>query len=110
MMKFLYCRECGNMRPRGWMFMTKRCEICRSDMVKISVKMTKVAPVYYASLAATSVLLVLFLGGYPLPFDTYLVLAGAIVTMIIAFVDYNIAYGRAKEMVEGDEGKRKRSN
>jgi hypothetical protein len=38
------------------------------------------------------------------------VLAGAIVTMIIAFVDYNIAYGRAKEMVEGDEGKRKRSN
>jgi len=91
------------------MFMTKRCEVCGSDMVKISVKMTKVAPVYYASLAATSVLLVLFLGGYPLPFDTYLVLAGAIVTMIIAFVDYNIAYGRAKEMVEGDEEKRKRS-
>ena len=108
-MKFLYCRECGNMRPRGWMFMTKRCEICRSDMVKISVKMTKVGPVYYASLAATSVLLVLFLGGYTLPFDTYLVLAAAIATMIIAFIDYNIAYGRAKEMVKGDEEKRKGS-
>jgi purine-cytosine permease-like protein len=109
MMKFLYCRECGNIRPRGWMFMIKRCEICRSDMVKISVKMTKVTPVYYASLAATSVLLVLFLAEYPLPFDTYLVLAGAIVTMIIAFVDYNISYGRAKKMVEGDEEKRKKS-
>ena len=108
-MKFLYCRECGNMRPRGWMFMTKRCEICRSDMVKISVKMTKVTPVYYASLAATSVLLVLYLAEYPLPFGTYLVLAAAIVTMIIAFVDYNISYGRAKEMVEGDEEKRKKS-
>lgn len=108
-MKFLYCRECGNMRPRGWMFMTKRCEICHSDMVKINVKMTKVAPFYYASLAATVVLLVLFFSGYPVPFDTYLVLVAAIVTMVIAFVDYSISYERAKEMVEGDEEKRKKS-
>ncbi len=108
-MKFLYCRECGNMRPRGWMFMTKRCEICRSDMVKINVKMTKVAPFYYTSLAATTVLLALFLVGYPVPFDTYLVLVAAIITMIIAFVDYSISYERAKEMVKGDEEKRKES-
>jgi len=108
-MKFLYCRECGNMRPRGWMFMTKRCEICHSDMVKISVKMTKVAPFYYASLAATVVLLALFLARYPLPFDTYLVLAAAIVTMVIAFVDYSLSFDLAKEMVEGDEGKREKS-
>jgi hypothetical protein len=108
-MKFLYCRECGNMRPRGWMFMTKRCEICGGDMVRIDVKMTKVAPFYYASLAATVVLLVLFLAGYPVPFDTYLVLAAVILTMIIAFVDYSISYGHAKEMVEGDEEKRKKS-
>jgi hypothetical protein len=108
-MKFLYCRECGNMRPRGWMFMTKRCEICRSDMVKISVKMTKVAPFYYASLAATVVLLVLYLAEYPLPFDAYLVLAAAVVTMVVAFVDYSLSYDLAKKMVEGDEEKRKKS-
>lgn len=108
-MKFLYCRECGNMRPRGWMFMTKRCEICRSDMVKIDVKMTKVAPFYYGSLAVTTVLIVLFLVGYPVPFDAYLVLVMAVITMIIAFVDYSISYERAKKMVEGDEEKRKKS-
>lgn len=89
--------------------MTKRCEICHSDMIKISVKMTKVAPFYYASLAGTVVLLALFLADYPLPFDTYLVLVAAIVTMIIAFVDYTISYERAKEMVKGDAEKRKES-
>lgn len=91
------------------MFMTKRCELCHSEMVKISVKMTKAAPIYYASLAATVVLLALFLADYPLPYDSLLVLASAIVTMITAFIDYSLSYNIAKEMVKGDEEKRKGS-
>lgn len=108
-MRFLYCMECGNLRPRGWRIMIRRCETCGSDMVEIKVKMTKVGPVYYASLAATSVLIVLYLVGYQLPYGTYPMVAATIVMLILAFVDYNISYGRAKEMVKDDEEKRKGS-
>lgn len=100
-MKFLYCTECGNIRPRGWILFTRRCEICHNEMVKISVKSTKIAPFYYGSLVITMIVLALHLMEYAVPYGTMLVLGLAILTMILAFIDYSISYDRAKEMVKG---------
>jgi hypothetical protein len=107
-MRFLYCKECGNIRPRGWMFFLKRCEICRSEMVIIKVRMTKMTSFYYVSLAATFVVLALYLAKFTLPFDTYLLLAMVIVTMVLAFIDYSLSLDLTKEMVKADETARKK--
>jgi len=90
------------------MFFLKRCEICHSDMVIIRVGMTRMTPVYYASLAATIVVLALYLVQYPLPFGTYLPLVMAIITMILAFVDYSLSLEMAREMVKEDGARRKK--
>lgn len=99
-MKFLYCRECGNIKPRGWMLWMKRCEICGNEMVIINVKGSFVTPFYYASLAATVVAIALYLLDYALPFGNTLLIVLVILMLVLAFIDYNILYERAKKIAK----------
>jgi len=106
-MNFLHCRECGNLRPRGWIIFTKRCENCHNDMDKIKVEMTRVAPFYYASLVATMVVLVMYLSGWALPLGSLSVLILMGLTIVLAFIDYSMSYSRVKEMLNKQLGAKK---
>ncbi|MDH4123016.1 MAG: hypothetical protein OEV21_02875 [Thermoplasmata archaeon] len=98
-MRFLYCPECGNLRPRGWFFFTKRCEVCGNEMVKFNVPMTKITPFYYASLTITFVVLALYLLNYEIPYETGTLILLIALTMVLAFADYTKSHYIAKEMM-----------
>lgn len=106
-MYFLYCRECENIRPRGWIIFTKRCEMCRGTMDKIKVKMTPVAPFYYASLVAMLVILVAYMDNWGLPFGVMPVLFVSAVAIILAFVDYSISYRYVIALLEKEVAPKK---
>lgn len=106
-MKFLYCKECNNLRPRGWIIFTKRCETCHNEMDKFGVKMTVVAPFYYASLVALTIGLIMYLSEMELPLGVMAVVLLLVLTMILAFMDYNLSYIQAKKIIAEDaEGKK----
>jgi len=99
-MNFLYCNNCGNMRPRGWIIFTKRCEICHSDMERVKVNMTMIAPFYYASIAGALIVLMLFLGDYQIPLGSMLVIVLMGLALVLAFIDYSISYTKVKEILK----------
>lgn len=99
-MNFLYCNNCGNMRPRGWIIFTKRCEICHSDMERIRVKMTAIAPFYFTSIAAAMIALILYLSDYQIPLGSMLVIVLMGLAMVLAFIDYSVSYTKVKEMLK----------
>lgn len=99
-MYFLYCKECDNLRPRGWVIFTKRCEMCHGTMEKIKVKMTPIAPFYYVSIVAMIGLLILYMDNWVLPFGVWSVVFLTGLTMVLAFIDYNMSYKMVLEMLE----------
>jgi len=101
-MYFIYCKECDNLRPRGWIIFTKRCERCHGDMEKIKVKMTPVAPFYYAALAAMIGLLILYLDDYVIPLGVWSIVLITAVAMVLAFIDYNMSYKTVLKMLGKD--------
>jgi len=106
-MKFLYCRECNNLRPRGWIIFTKRCETCHNEMEKFGVKMTVVAPFYYASVVALMIALIMYLTDMEIPLGITAVIILLVLTMILAFIDYNSSYIQAKKIIaKKAEGKK----
>jgi len=106
-MYFLYCRECENLRPRGWIIFTKRCERCHGQMDKIKVKRTPVAPFYYASLVAMMVVLVLYMDNWALPFGVWSVLFVTALAMVLAFIDYSMSYKLVIELLEKEVAPKK---
>lgn len=98
-MKFLYCPECGNIRPRGWIIWTKRCEICGADMTIIKTKMTWITPIYYASLVVTVVILAIYLINLEVPYGNITLIISVAITMILAFADYTKSYYIARKMI-----------
>jgi len=104
-MKFLYCTEDGNLRPRGWILWSSRCELCGNKMVKIKVPMTKITPFYYTSLLITAIVLGMFLFEMDIPYESWTLIGLVAITMILAFFDYSKSYYRAKKMIEAEKAK-----
>lgn len=69
-------------------------------MDRIKVKITPVAPFYYASLVAMIIILIMYLSAWDLPFGSVSVLVVTALTMILAFIDYSMSYTRVKEILK----------
>jgi len=97
-LKFRYCGKCGNIRPRGWILWTKRCEVCGTEMTIINTKMTWISPIYYASLAVTIVILAIYLMNMEMPQGSLILMLSVAITMVLAFADYTKSYYIARTM------------
>ena len=111
-MKYAYCPDCDNLRPRNWSARL-RCETCGRECVPIIVKRTIFGQLMYVLDAIAVVLIVLYAAYYQFNSDwasffsavpsdvaTILIFALIISSFVLAFVDLSKTMAIAQEKAE----------
>jgi hypothetical protein len=110
--KFCYCPDCNNLRPRNW-YTRRQCQICGKECVSIIVKRTIFGQLMYALDAVAFVLIVLYAAYYQFNSDwasffsaissdvaTVLIFALIILSFICAYIDIAKTTAIAQEKAE----------
>ncbi len=110
--KYCYCPDCDNLRPRNW-YARRKCEICRKECVPIIVKRTIFGQLMYVLDALALVLVILYTAYYQFNSDlasffsavssdaaAILIFVLIILSFVFAYIDLAKTSEIAKEKAE----------
>jgi hypothetical protein len=67
-MKYCYCPNCDNLRPKSW-YLRSTCEVCAGQCLEFNVKRSIFGILMYAFYAMAGLLVILYAGNYILHAD-----------------------------------------